>query len=139
MDEILFSDKDIIPTNQAISKELGSTFKYWKEIKELLTENYGIITEEWKYYGIKNGWILKSIYKKRNLFFFKPYQNHFLLSFTFGGKAVLEIENSSLPQGIIQEIQQTKKYAEGKGLRINVKKRSDVSLILKLVEIKIQN
>jgi len=139
MDEILFSEKDVIPNNQAIDKELGGTYKYWEEIRELLSDNYGTVTEEWKYYGLKNGWILKNIYKKRNLFFFKPYRNCFLISFTFGAKAVLEIENSSLPESIITEIQQTKKYAEGKGQRIYVKKKNDVSLILKLVSIKIKN
>lgn len=109
MDEILFSDNDVIPNNQAIAKELGSTYKYWEEIKELLSDNYGTVTEEWKHYGIKNGWVLKNIYKKRNLFFFKPYRNYFLISFAFGAKAVLEIENSSISQSIITEIQQTKK------------------------------
>ncbi|MCK5456119.1 MAG: DUF3788 family protein [Melioribacteraceae bacterium] len=139
MDDILFSDKDVIPTNQAIAKELGSTYKYWEEIKELLSENYGIITEEWKYYGIKNGWILKNIYKKRNLFFFKPYHKYFLISFTFGERAVSEIVNSNLPPNIIKEIKQAKKFAEGKVLNIEVKKRSDIDTILRLIDIKLNN
>jgi len=34
-----------------------------------MINQYGPLTEEWKYYGKKTGWVLKYFYKKRNLFF----------------------------------------------------------------------
>ena len=135
----IFNDKSHKPTEQDLSEKLGSTNKYWEEIKKSLCEEYGDLVEEWKYYGQKYGWSLKLFYKKRNLFFFTVYGKYFRMGFTFGDKAVSAIEKSDLPKSIIEELRKTKKYVEGRGLRIEVKKRSDVKNIIKLVGFKINN
>ena len=60
-------------------------------------------------------------------------------AFVFGDKAVSIIEKSDLPKNIIEEIKNARKYAEGRGLRILLKKPNDVKLVLKLTEIKISS
>ena len=100
---------------------------------------YGELTEDWKFYGQKSGWILKTLRKKRNLFFFVPHKGSFHVSFVFGDKAVAAVEKSDLPQEIITELKNARKYAEGRGLRIDVKSSADVEHIIKLVEIKVNN
>jgi hypothetical protein len=100
---------------------------------------YGGLIEEWKYYGLKSGWILKSLNKKRNLFFLIPCQKYFRIAFVFGDRAVAAIENSGLPATMIEEIKTAKKYAEGRGLRLEVRKRGDVEHVKKLVAIKVMN
>ena len=135
----IFNDKSHKPTEQDLSEKLGSSIKLWEEIKISLNDEYGQLVEEWKYYGQKYGWALKLFYKKRNLFFFTVYGKYFRMGFTFGDKAVSAIEKSDLPKSIIEELRKTKKYVEGRGLRIEVKKRSDVKNIIKLVGFKINN
>lgn len=135
----VFIDKSVKPDNQMLAHTLGTSYKLWDKIKTALATNYGGLNEDWKFYGQKIGWTLKLLYKKRNLFFLTPYENYFQIGFVFGDKAVSVIEKSDLPVRIIDEIRSAKKYAEGRGLRLAVKKSYDVKLVLKLTEIKISN
>ena len=134
-----FGDKEKKPTNQKLAKALGKSNNLWKEIKKNLKSEYGELKEEWKFYGQKSGWILKTLRKKRNLFFFIPLEGTFRVSFVFGDKAVTAVEESELPKKLITNLKSARKYAEGRGLNIDVKRPVDVVHICKLVEIKINN
>jgi len=135
----VFADKTSEPTNQKLARVLGKANRLWKEIKEHLRAEYGELTEEWKFYGQKSGWILKTLRKKRNLFFFIPLESSFKVSFVFGDKAVAAVEQSDLPQDLITTLKNARKYAEGRELQIDVKKSTDVEHIKTLVKIKINN
>lgn len=134
----IFTAKSEKPDKIVLSETLQSTYKLWEELKSSLNKEHGTLVEEWKYYGPKTGWLLKLFYKTRNLFFLIPCKKFFTLAFVFGDKAVSEIEISDLPENIKEELRETKKYAEGKGLRIEIKKKSDLKNIIKLVRIKIK-
>ncbi len=134
----IFLEKSKQPNERLLAEALGVTYKYWKELEVGLEKLYGPLTEEWKYYGKSSGWTLKLLMKKRNLFFFAPYERYFRIAFVFGDKAVSAIEESDLPPAMIKELANAKRYVEGRGLRIDVKKRSAIADIVKLVEFKIQ-
>ncbi len=131
-------DKSLKPDDQILSGVLGASFKHWTAIRASVTEQHGATKEEWKYYGAKSGWILKLLLKKRNLFFLIPDKKHFTLGFVFGDRAVHAIEQSDLPAPMIREVKDARRYAEGRGLRIDVRNRTTVGHVLKLVEIKVQ-
>ena len=135
----VFEDKAIMPDNKMLAKALGKSNRLWQDIKKHLKAEYGELIEEWKFYGQKSGWILKMLRKKRNLFFFVPIKDSFQVSFIFGDKAVAAVEKSDLPKKLITELKDARKYAEGRGLRIDVKSSADVENIKKLVEIKVNN
>ena len=84
----VFDDKETKPTAQKLARTLGESNGLWKEIKKHLKAEYGELTEDWKFYGQKSGWILKTLRKKRNLFFFVPSEGSFKISFVFGDRAV---------------------------------------------------
>ena len=135
----IFDDKTTEPTAQKLARALGESNGLWKEIKKHLKAEYGELTEEWRFYGAKSGWILKTLRKKRNLFFFIPIEGSFKISFVFGDKAVAAVEKSDLPEKLITELKNARKYAEGRGLKIEVKSPADVENIKKLVAIKVAN
>jgi Protein of unknown function (DUF3788) len=135
----IFLDKSVKPTNEMLSGALGQSYKYWEEIKNSLENQYGPLIEEWKYYSVSSGWTLKLLLKKRNLFFFTPYEKYFRLAFIFGDKAVSAVEKSDLPVKMVQELKSAKRYVEGRGLRLEVKKKTDIKNIITLVAIKINN
>jgi hypothetical protein len=135
----VFGDKGTKPTNQKLAKALGKSNRLWKEIKKNLKAEYGELIEEWKFYGQKSGWILKTLRKKRNLFFFIPLEGSFRISFVFGDKAVAVVEESGLSEELKTSLKNARKYAEGRGLNIDVKGDADVGHIKKLVEIKVNN
>ena len=135
----IFLDKSLKPTNEMLSGALGQSYKYWEEIRNTLENQYGPLIEEWKYYSATSGWTLKLLLKKRNLFFFAPCEKYFRLAFIFGDKAVSAVEKSDLPLKMVQELKSAKRYIEGRGLRLEVKKKTDIKNIITLVAIKINN
>jgi hypothetical protein len=138
MSSSIFSDKTIEPTDALFCEAVGPTYKYWQELEDYLHKNYGEIKKEWKFYGQKIGWQLKTFLKKRNLFFTIPQDGHFRIAFALGEKAVIEVEKSDLPANLIQTLLNARKYAEGRGLSIEVKESVDIQNVKKLVDIKLK-
>jgi hypothetical protein len=135
----VFIDKLAKPDDQALVSALGKTYPLWAEIEKHIATTLGESVEEWKYYGLKSGWTMKTLYKKRNLFFFTACEGYFRIAFVFGDRAVAEILKSDLPKAVIEEITNAKKYAEGRGIRIDVKTRRDVESVKKLIAFKVMN
>jgi hypothetical protein len=133
----MFDDKNIKPNDKMLSEILGKSYNRWNEIKKHLNSEYDDLIEEWKFYGKKSGWILKTLKKKRNLFFFTPVKDYFRIAFVFGDKAAAEIEKSDLPENIKVTLKNAKKYAEGRGIQIEVKSSDDIEIFRKLVKIKV--
>jgi hypothetical protein len=139
MTEVIFNDKNNMPGDEILSEKIGDSFQYWSKIKKIVEEEYESIREEWKFYGKNYGWQLKTLLKKRNLFFLIPYESFFKIVFIFGDKAVQEIENSNISDDIKNEIINAKKYMEGRGIAIEVKDGKHLTDIKTLIDIKIKN
>ena len=135
----IFLDKSVKPNDDMLSRALGRSYKYWEEIKRSLRSQYSPLAEEWKFYGAKSGWTLKLLFKKRNLFFFAPCEKYFRIAFVFGDKAVEEVESSPLPATLAKELKNAKRYAEGRGLRLEIRKKADIKNVVTLVAIKVHN
>lgn len=139
MSEAAFNDKSQKPDAALLSEKLGDSFPIWQQITVHVKATYDNISEEWKFYGQKHGWQLKTFMKKRNLFFLIPSQDYFRIVFVFGDKAVVAIEESDLAEDLKNTIKSVKKYAEGRGLPIEVRDKKYLADIEKLIDIKIQN
>ncbi|MFH1198167.1 MAG: DUF3788 domain-containing protein [bacterium] len=139
MEELVFNQKEKEPTENDLIKVMGKSYPFRKELISFIEENFGSLVLEWKYYGQKNGWAQKYLLKKRNLFFSIPHKDSFRVGFIFGDKAVEAIEQSGLPTEIIDEIKNAKKYAEGRGIRLDIKNKKVLDSVKKLVKIKIEN
>jgi hypothetical protein len=139
MSRSIFDNKSIKPDDDNLFKTLGASGKYWRDLKQHFEKEYGALTEEWKFYSQKSGWILKVFRSKRNLFFFTPLKGYFRITFVFGDKAVTVIEESDLPKKIIDSLRNAQKYVEGRSIQIDVKLPKDLKNVKKLVEIKVKN
>lgn len=139
METNAFMEKSIQPDDRQLALVLGKKSPFWEAIKQHIAQKHGDFTEEWKFYNTKSGWTLKVLLKKRNLFFFVPMQGGFRLAFVFGDKAVSAVEHSDLPQTIKNELRHARKYAEGRGIRIEVKSQKDIEHVKKLIDIKVGN
>ncbi len=135
-----FTDKDRIPGEKELSESLGEVLTIWNGIIDHVKGTYSPVREEWKFYGKKYGWQLKVFLKKRNLFFLIPKEGGFQIVFIFGDRAVEVIKASPIDQVLIDMVSGAKKYAEGRGLPIEI---TDLSVnmddIKELIRIKIKN
>jgi hypothetical protein len=139
MADIVFDDKNKVPDDTDLQSALGATKKLWDELTAYIKDTYDSVKEEWKFYGKKYGWQMKLPSKKRNIMFLIPRKGYFLAVFVFGEKAVEAIVNSSLHQSIITAIKESRKYVEGRGLKIEVKSEKDIEDIKILTHIKMNN
>ncbi len=139
MADNIFDDKSKKPTDKMLKATLGKTYTLWERMKKHLKETYGDLTEDWKFYGQKYGWQLKTYQKKRNLFFFIPGKDYFKITFVYGDKAAEKVQKSDLPDNIKTTLKNAKKYMEGRGLSIEVKSIEDLEIVKKLIGIKINN
>ncbi len=139
METSVFTDKSAKPDNLKLTKAIGDTAKFWAAIKKHIEDTYGAWNEEWKFYGASSGWTLKVLLKKRNLFFFTPLSGYFRVAFVFGDRAVGAVEKSDLPTDLIETLRNARKYAEGRGIRVEVRSLKDVESVNKLIDIKVQN
>ncbi len=139
MSEIIFGDKSNKPGENDLKKVLGPAAVLWHNIEDFIRNEIGETKGEWKFYMKKTGWQLKTMLKKRNLFFFTPYKDYFRTTFIFGDKAVEIIEQSDLPEMIIETLRDARKYMEGRGLSIEIHNHQDVENVKKLIKIKVNN
>jgi hypothetical protein len=135
----IFEDKTAPPGERELLEALGETKQLWDRLKIHVKENQSGVIEDWKHYGKNSGWTLKLLKKKRNLFFLYPGKGFFTVVYIIGDKAVQAIENSSLPQYVIDMIKESPKYAEGRGLRIPVTNPDELEIVKTLLQIKLDN
>ena len=61
------------------------------------------------------------------------------MGFALGEKAVMAAHDSPLPGSILTVIEEAKKYAEGRAVRIEIKSKKDLEIAKKLAAIKMAN
>lgn len=135
----IFNEKAVEPNEQMLKTALKEYYSSYEKIKQHSEEHFGKITREWKYYGKKNGWLLKHLIGSKNILFVNPQAGYFKTTFTFGENAVKEILQSDIDPKIKKELSMAKKYAEGRVIQVSVESNEDVEDILKLINFKISS
>ena len=137
MSENVFLLKEVKPTEELIKANLLDNYSQLEEIRKFIDVTLGETQEEWKNYGKKIGWLLKKLYKKRNLFFITICSGYFKVTFVFGDKAVNSIVDSTISPTLKTALMEAMKYAEGRGLSIKVEDDKYLADIKMLLQIKV--
>jgi hypothetical protein len=139
MDTSIFPDKAKKPTVTDLKNALGITVDMWMNLRDFIVKKYPAAFEEWNCAGAKYGWSFRIKDKKRAIIYLLPRDNYFKVAFVFGEKATQQILGSKISEEIKSELMNAKKYAEGRGIRLDVKDKSNLSDIKELIEIKLAN
>jgi hypothetical protein len=139
MDISIFTDKNKIPDDAMLAAALGKTCALWKELEKYVCGKYPAAVKEWKMTGAKYGWSYRLNDKKRVIIYLLPRDKFFKAAFVFGNKAFEEIMKSGISENIKKELESAKVYAEGRGIRIDVKNKPALKDIYKLIDIKLAN
>jgi len=65
-----------------------------------------------------------------------PREDHFLVSFALGEKAVVAARAHKLRKAVLKAIESAPRYAEGRGIRLEVRQVREVPALAILAEIK---
>jgi hypothetical protein len=132
-----FTDKKNAPVEAELQQALGKTFAEWRALSDFVKKNSPGAIEEWKFTGEKFGWSFRVRDKKRVLVYFLPRDKFFKVAFVFGQKATDRILASNISNTIKEELRTTRVYAEGRGIRLEIKDQAQIEEIRELIKIKI--
>lgn len=135
----IFTDKEKKPTDADLKKAIGRTYSCWKKLSEFTYQSYAAAMENWNFSGDKYGWSFRISDKKRALIYLLPRDGFFKVAFVFGQKATDEILSGDIDETIKTELKNAKVYAEGRGIRLDVKDQSMLKDLKKLISIKISH
>lgn len=124
-----------VPTQEEVDAALGLTAPLWHELVGWVHQ-HGAPEEEWKSSGEKYGWSLRLKQKKRNIVYLSPCAGCVRVAFVLGDRAVEAAKTAGLPKAVAEELEHAPRYPEGTGLRLTVRKHSDLAAIEKLVAVK---
>jgi hypothetical protein len=103
-------------------KRLGVCGSLWKDLETRLENPFGPLRREWRYYGKTSGWVVRLIRDKRTVLILIPCQGYFIVSFTSGETTTGSAHAAGLPDDIPEVIDHAKISAEGRNVRIEVRK-----------------
>jgi hypothetical protein len=127
------------PTPEELAAALGPTATIWNELVQCLADNYGLSVQEWNSYSLKAGWSMRFKLKKRNILYMAPCKDCFRVAIILGDRAVEAARESKLPKSVVKAIEDAPRYPEGTGVRLTVKRMSDLAGIQQLAAIKLAN
>ena len=135
-----FIERTTKPTDAELAEALGVPAKaLWDKLTAQLAEEHGVTIPDWHSYSRKAGWTLRLKRKDRAIVYLTPSRGCFTASFALGEKAAEAARESGIPAAIVKIIDEAKRYAEGRGVRIEVHSSRDVAAVLKVAVAKIEN
>ena len=127
------------PTDGDLAAALGPARATWDRLLADLDREHGANIHEWNCYSPKAGWSLRVKRKERTIVWLAPCPGSFRVAFILGDKAVRAAQQAKLPKSVLQRIDEAKKYAEGRGIRLEPKTPKDIETVKKLAVIKLAN
>ena len=132
----ILDDKSKKPKDDDLTEVLGRTEGLWIALVDHVSREYEPVTQEWNFNGAKHGWSMKLVRKKRTILYLIPCRRYFLCAFVLGGKATEASRQSDLSPDVMKMINEAPVYGEGRGFRLEVRKKQDVEVMKKLAAIK---
>src|ERR1700757_1236285 len=127
------------PSDCELATALGPSKGLWDQLIVGLAKEYEIGTHEWNCYSRKAGWALKLKHGDRTIVYLSPSHGCFMASFALGDRAIQAARKSNLPKRVIKIISESKRFAEGTAVRIDVNQAEDIEVVKRLAQAKLEN
>lgn len=132
-----FLNRKAIPTENDLQQVLGDSYILWKNIYRYVHMKYPAAIDQWNNPGEKYGWHLRIKDKRRTIVYLLPTEKYFKVALVYGQKATDAVMQSHVSEEIKSALASAKVYAEGRGIRIDVKSKDILNDIEVLIDIKI--
>ncbi len=131
-----FDDKTKKPKAHELKKVLGRASIHWNGLTTHIADS-GPVDEAWNFAGANWGWSLQLKRKKRTILYMTPCTGHFVVGFALGKKAVEAAHHGKLPKSLLETIDASKRYVEGRAVRFEIRNKQDLENAKLLAAIKI--
>jgi hypothetical protein len=132
-----FDDKSAPPDDAALSKLLGKSKKAWDATLAHVQASVEKVDVGWKFYGSKHGWQIKATRGKKAVLYMIPHAGKFVAATALPRQALEQLEAAGLPDALVAEIRAAKPYAEGTPARVEVTSAKQVTVIKRLLALKL--
>ena len=131
-----FTDKHHPPTEVALRETLGAAHTVWVNLIDAVAKRIDPVDQVWGFTSASTGWGLRLRQKDRVILYMTPQNGQFLASLALGEKAVAATATVRLAADLREAIAAAPRYAEGRGVRVTVKRATQVAGLATLAEIK---
>jgi hypothetical protein len=135
----ILTDKARQPTDADLRRALGKAHALWERLIADVDARIGPVNGVWGFTSATTGWGLRLRRKERVILYMTPRDGAFLVSFALGEKAVADAMKRRLPATLARAIESAPRYAEGRGVRVEVTKLSQLPGLVALAEAKNAN
>jgi hypothetical protein len=134
-----FDDRSRPPRDDELAAALGTAWPAWQELHRAAAIRLAPLSVEWGFTSPTTGWGQRLRHDGRIVMYLIPCESHFLASFALGEKAVRGAHDAGLPAEVLAAIGGARRYAEGRGVRLEVRDGHDVEAVLRLAAVKLAN
>jgi hypothetical protein len=134
-----FTDKSKQPDDTALRGALGKSHAAWTRLIELVEARIGPVAQVWGFTSASTGWGLRLKRGDRIIVYMTPRSGSFLVSLALGEKAAQAALASALPAPVLAAIEKAPRYAEGRGVRMEVRLVREAAPLALLAQIKNDN
>jgi hypothetical protein len=124
------------PGKRELAGLLGKAGATWAALHADLTAQFGPLTETWIFTRKTNHWALQLKQKTRTVVYLIPAAGTFRAAFALGEKACAAARESDLPASVLDIIDRAPRYAEGRGVTLDVRTRKDARNVKVVAAIK---
>ncbi|MFI5181921.1 MAG: DUF3788 family protein [Thermoanaerobaculia bacterium] len=132
-----FDDKTRPPEPPAVDRVLGRSACHWHALIDHVTAGNRRVTPLWHFAGSRFGWSFRLKQDDRILLYLIPQQGHFLASIVLGEKAVHAAQACHDSEDLLALIEAAPRYAEGRGIRLQVSTGKHVKAVEQLLAFKV--
>ncbi len=132
-------DKATVPTEKAVEEVIGDAIDLWNQLRNQISSRFDPLSEDWGFSGKKWGWSLRLKHKKRAVLYMTPSRGFFFVGLALGQKAVDAAHEQELPQPLLDTIDSSQKYAEGRAVRFEIRTANDLENAVAVAKVKMAN
>jgi hypothetical protein len=136
MEEIVCDDPEREPTGADLDEVLGETSPLWDQVREKVGSAHEPVAEEWIFPAKKHGWSLRLKRGKRAIVYLSPRDGYFIAGTALGEKAIAAAHDAAYPKALLDLIDSSFRYPEGRAVRIEVRSAKDVDDVLRVTAAK---
>jgi len=135
---LMFSDPLVKPDENRIFSIIGEKKVLWQDLMNYVRISYPEASGDWNYYKDGKQWLLKTVLRKKTLFWCVILDDTFRITFYFGDKAEPVILASSLPDEIKEQYTYGKRYGKIRAISLKIKNNSDIEVVKTIIPIKVK-
>jgi hypothetical protein len=134
-----FDDRSKLPDEDDLYAVLGDAGELWTRLVDHVASEFPPLDESWVFSGKEWGWALRLKQKKRAVVYLTPCEDYFVAGFALGEKAVQAAHAAHLPDDVLAMIDTSRKYAEGRAVRVEVRTKHDLENVKQIAAVKMAN